>query len=242
MLNIAIVDDEKNIADALNEILARYAEERKIEYHTDWYSNPVQFLTQYTDRYELVLLDIDMPDMNGLDTAKKLREMDDIVSLIFVTNMRQYAINGYGVNADDFIVKPVSYYDLAMKLDRVLKKDLRRTADVVPVKNEGSVKFISLRIVRYVEVLKHRLIYHTLDGDFEQRGTLKKLEPIFIKNHFARCNNYCFVNLRYVEGIDGFTCIVSYGRNSEKKDEVIISHPRKKEFVAELGRYLGVNL
>lgn len=242
MLTIAIVDDEKNMADALKEILTRYGAERGIELHADWFSNPVTFLTQYTDRYDLVLLDIDMPDLNGLDTAKKLREMDDTVSLIFVTNMRQYAINGYGVNADDFIVKPVSYFDLAMKLDRIRKKDLRRTTDVVPVKNDGSVKFISVKDVRYVEVLKHRLIYHTLDGDYEERGTLKKLEPIFMKNHFARCNNYCLVNLRFVEGIEGFSVIVSYGYGSEQKEEIVISHPRKKEFVTALGRYLGVDL
>lgn len=242
MLNIAIVDDERKMADALKDILSRYAAEKKIELHTDWFSNPVQFLTEYTERYDLVLLDIDMPDMNGLDTAKKLRGMDATVSLIFVTNMRQYAINGYEVNADDFIVKPVSYFDLALKIDRVRKKDLRGDGDVVTVKNDGSVKVIAVRSVRYVEVLKHRLIYHTADGDYEERGTLKKLEPLLVKNHFARCNNYCLVNLRYVVGIDGFLVRISHGSASGETDEVDISHPRRKEFILALGRYLGQNL
>ena len=242
MLNIAIVDDEQKMADALKDILSRYSAEKGVELHTDWFPNPVQFLTEYTDRYDLVLLDIDMPDMNGLDTAKKLREMDDIVSLIFVTNMRQYAIKGYGVNADDFIVKPVSYYDLALKLDRVRKKDLRGNGDVVTVKNDGSVKVIAVRSIHYVEVLKHRLIYHTAEGNFEERGTLKKVESLLVRNHFARCNNYCLVNLRYVVGVEGFIVRISRGRDSEERDEVDISHPRKKEFIVALGRYLGQNL
>lgn len=242
MLNIAIVDDEKSIAEALKLLLASYAKERGIEINADWFSDPVQFLTQYTNRYDLVLLDIDMPGMNGMDAARKLREVDDTVSLIFVTNMRQYAINGYEVNADDFMVKPVSYFDLAIKLDRIRKKDLRQDRDVVSVKDEGVVKFIAVKTIRYVEVLKHRLIYHTTERDFEVRGTLKKLEPLLIKNHFSKCNNYCLVNLRYVVGINGFSVFVSYGKNSDKTDEVAISHPRKKEFVIELNRYLGLNL
>lgn len=241
MLNIAIVDDEKSMADALCEILDRYAADRGFSYHADWFSDPVQFLTQYTDRYDLILLDIEMPSMNGMDAARKLREIDDAVSLIFVTNMRQYAINGYEVNADDFVVKPVSYYDLAMKLDRIRKKDLRREQDVVPVKDEGVVKYISVGSIRYVEVLKHRLIFHTAERIYEDRGALKKLEPILIANHFAKCNNYCLVNLRYVSGIDGFTVLVSYGRGSGRSDAVPISHPRKREFMSELNRYLGLS-
>lgn len=242
MLNIAIVDDEKSIAEALKLLLAGYAKERGIEISADWFSDPVQFLTQYTNRYDLILLDIDMPGMNGMDAARKLREVDDTVSLIFVTNMRQYAINGYEVNADDFMVKPVSYFDLAIKLDRIRKKDLRQDRDVVSVKDDGVVKFIAVKTIRYVEVLNHRLIIHTTERDFEVRGTLKKLEPLLIKNHFSKCNNYCLVNLRYVVGINGFSVFVSYGKNSDRTDEVSISHPRKKEFVIELNRYLGLNL
>lgn len=242
MFSIAIVDDEKTAADAIQAILARYAAERNIVFHTDWYSNPVQFLTQYTNRYDLVLLDIDMPGLNGMDAARKLRDMDDMVSLMFITNMRQYAISGYEVNADDFVVKPVSYYDLAMKLDRVRKKDMRKEQDVVSVKDDGVVKFIPVRDIRYVEVLKHRLLYHTPDKVYEERGTLKKLEPVLVSNHFSKCNNYCLVNLRFVSGIDGFTLFISYGRNSDAHDEVQISHPRKKEFIAALNKYLGLNL
>ena len=71
------------------------------------YTNPVIFLTQYTNRYDLVLLDIEMPDMNGMVVANKLRAIDDEVPLIFITNMRKYAIKGYEVNASDFILKPI---------------------------------------------------------------------------------------------------------------------------------------
>lgn len=241
MFRIAIVDDEKEAAELIMQVIDRYAKERDFPCHTDWFNDPLVFLAQYTDRYDLVLLDIDMPVLNGIDTARRLREIDDLVSLIFITNMRQYAISGYEVHADDFVVKPVSYYSFAMKLDRVRKKDVRRKQDTVSVRDDGQLKILYVREIRYVEVLKHRLIYHVADKVYEERGTLKKVEPVLLANYFSRCNNYCLVNMRFVSGIDGYMLHVSYGRNSDKFDEVAISHPRKKDFISELNKFLGLN-
>ena len=175
MLKVAIVDDEITIADTLQRMLAQYGGEQKIEVSADYYPNPVNFLTQYTNRYDLILLDIEMPDMNGMTVARKLREMDDEVSLIFVTNMRQYAINGYEVNATDFIVKPVSYYDFAMKLNRIIKRLRLKNTEVVSVKVDGILKYLPMDEIRYVEVgYNHKLLYHTVDDTYEGWGTIKK--------------------------------------------------------------------
>ena len=242
MLNVAIVDDENAIADLLREMLARYSAERNIDVTTDHYTNPVLFLTQYTNRFDLVLLDIEMPELNGLDTAKRLRETDDEVPLIFITNMRQYAIKGYEVNASDFIVKPVSYYDLSMKLDRVLKRRRAKNEEVITVKTDAGLKYLPLETIFYVEINTHKLLYHTVDGVFEGRGTLKKIEPLFTANGFSKCNNYCLINLRYVSGIEGYSVFVKEGANAKNKTEIIISRPRKKEFLLALNKYLGVNV
>ncbi len=240
MLHVAIVDDDQKIANLLETFLKRYTDDGKAEFSVDWYSNPVNFLTAYTNRYDLVFLDIELPDMNGMDVARKMREMDAAVALIFVTNMRQYAINGYEVDADDFIVKPVTYYDFAMKLDRVLKKIDKKEEVKITINDDGIVKYLPINTIRYVEVYHHRLSYHTSEGVFEARGSLNKIESLFIENNFSRCNNYCLVNLRYVKGLDGYTLFVGYGQNSKEYDQITISHPRKKEFVAALNKYLGV--
>lgn len=242
MLHVAIVDDDNKIADLLKSFLKQYTDDGKATFGVDWYANPVEFLSSYTNRYDLVFLDIELPEMNGMDVAHKMREMDTSVALIFVTNMRQYAINGYEVDADDFIVKPVTYYDFAMKLDRVLKKLEKKEEIKVTINVDGVVKYIPIDTIRYVEVCHHKLSYHTSEGTFETRGSLNKIEALFLENNFSRCNNYCLVNLRYVTGIEGHTLFVGYGRASNDTEQISISYPRKKEFVASLNRYLGVIL
>ena len=79
-------------------------------------------MSDYKPVYDIIFLDIDMPTMNGIELAKYIRKMDGEVSIVFVTNMAKYAINGYEVDADDFIVKPVRYGNFKLKLDRVIKK------------------------------------------------------------------------------------------------------------------------
>ena len=239
MLNIAIVEDERDAAELLKAYLERYSREKGVPCRSVWFDNPINFLSKYNASFDLVLLDIELPDMNGMDAARKMREMDGSIALIFVTNMAQYAISGYEVDADDFVVKPVSYYDFVLKLDRVLKKITVKEEAKITVNNDGAVKYIAVKNVRYVEVIKHKLLYHTLDGNFEVRGTLKKAEPLLLENNFRKCNNYCLVNLLYVSGLKGYALTVSYGHGSNKADEIMVSHPRKKDFVKALNLYLG---
>ena len=80
--------------------------------------NPGSSFENYKMIFDIIIFDIDMPGINGIDTARKLREMDSNVTIIFVTNIAQYAINGYEVDAVDYILKPVSYYDFSMKFHR----------------------------------------------------------------------------------------------------------------------------
>lgn len=240
MLSVAIVDDEPQASDVLEEILNQFAKERGIVLSVDRYYSPVLFLTQYTNRYDLVLLDIEMAEMNGMVMARKLRETDSSIPIVFITNMRQYAIKGYEVNASDFVVKPVSYYDLALKLDRILRQR-PRNSPVVAIKTDGIIKYLPLSSIRYVDVINHKLVYHTLDGTFEERGTLKKIEPLFSANHFFKCNNYCLVNLRYVSGMNGYSLYLLNGKEEgEGEEAVVVSRPRKKEFLLALNQYLGI--
>lgn len=238
-MKIAIVDDDKKIFDQMQEYFVRYSWENGAELQADWYPNAAEFLASFDNRYGVVFLDIELPDMNGVDVARNLRKMDENIPLVFITNMRQYAINGYEVHADDFIVKPVPYYDFALKFGRILKKAEGLKNTKVTVKIDGMIKYIRLETIRYVEVFHHRLIYHTTEGNVETRGSLNKIEPFFRENNFERCNQCYLVNLGYVVGIDGYTLLVGDGRSSGVTDELAISHPRKKEFAAALNKYLG---
>ena len=108
MINVAIVEDEKQAADRLCSLFCRYERERGEKFRVVVFSDPVTFLANYSPDYELIMMDIDMPDLNGMDAVRKLREADREVMVIFVTNLAQYAVKGYEVDAFDFIVKPAA--------------------------------------------------------------------------------------------------------------------------------------
>lgn len=239
MLKIIIVDDETEALDFLESHLKRYGEEHGYELEITRYNSPVKFMSAYKSNADIVFLDIDMPDMDGMSVARNIRKVDEAVSLIFVTNMAQFAIKGYEVDADDFMVKPVSYKNFETKIARVLKKHAKLDNVYVTVMSDGNQKYIPLDEIRYVEVQKHNLAYYTVNGRYSKRGTLKSEEALLVENGFARCNNYCLVNLRFVLGINGYSLHLSCGKGTDKYDELTVSHPRKKEFVRTLNGYLA---
>ena len=232
MIYAAIVDDDGVVAEELASYLERYARESGTEFEADRFSNPVNFLTAYSSRYDVVFLDIDMPDMNGMDAAKQLRKLDPSVILIFLTNLAQYAVNGYEVNALDFVIKPISYYVLVLKLERALDRLSSERGTEVAISMDDVVIKIRAVDLKYVEVQGHNLVFHTVSGDYKSYGSLKKTEERLASADFVRCNACYLVNLKYVTSIRGSTAYIG-------KTELTISHAKRKDFVRRVNNYMG---
>lgn len=115
-VRIAIVEDEKSAARVLEQAIQRYGTENKVSFTIRVWHDPLLFLEEYQAEYDIVYMDIRMPALSGMETARNLRKMDRMVMLIFVTSLAQYALEGYTVGAFDYILKPVKYYDFALKL------------------------------------------------------------------------------------------------------------------------------
>lgn len=236
IVNVAIVEDEKNVAELIRSFLNRYAEEKRdVTFNAVWFGNSIDFLSKYNSNYDLVLMDIELPDIDGLTASKRLRNIDEKVSLIFITNMSQYALKGYEVNAFDYIVKPVGYYHLSISLDRVIKHIKSEKTARINVNVKGGLVVLSPMEIKYVEVIKHRIIYYTVKGVYEAYGTLKDKEEILGKAGFVRCNSCYLVNLYYVTGIQDNTVFVD-------NVGLQISRPKRKSFVNALTNYLGENM
>ncbi len=231
MINIAIIEDEAAATEKLIGYLGELSEKCGEEFHTVTFENPLLFLAGYKPNYDLVLMDIELPGIDGMKASRKLRELDKDVALIFVTNMSQYAVEGYQVDAWDYIVKPVLYYDFALKLERAIERIKSRRDCRIQISVDDATKVISTRDLLFVEVANHSLIYHTTQGDFRSTGTLKSIEKK-LPAEFAKCNNCYLVNLRYVTGFKGYTVTVG-------EHELQISHPKRKEFIRALNNYLG---
>ena len=128
MIAVAIVEDEESASKQLTEYINRYGKEQGEQFQVSLFSNVGSFLEPYK-KVDIVFMDIIMPGLNGMDGARQMREIDPETKIVFVTNMAQYAVQGYEVDALDFVVKPVNYKDFSYKMNRVVKavKNHRRT-------------------------------------------------------------------------------------------------------------------
>ena len=234
MYKIGLLEDEQEQAERLLGFLDRYREA-----HPDFactvqrYDRAMDLLDHYDRDCDLLFLDIRLPDMTGMEAAHRIREVDRRVMIIFVTSLTQYAIEGYSVQAFDYIVKPVSYDPCAAKLERAVRVlGYRQTGVVLDIKTrEGGLRLTS-DMIHYLEVFDHDLLIHTDDGVIKQWGSLSKYEKQLAGAHFARCNSCYLVNLKYVRGVYGDEVVVG-------DDRLAVSKSRRKEFLQALAQYKG---
>ena len=230
--NIAIVEDEAEEAEILRSYFTRYSKEYGTTFTVTHFGSAETFLNRYRPVYDLVLMDICLPKTSGMDAAAELRKLDQSVPLIFVTNMAQFAVKGYEVDAFDFVVKPVSYANFALKLHRLLGRlATRREGEVLVTLSDHMVR-LSASQIKYIEISGHRMVYHTTGGEVSAYGNLKEVEASLDGATFVRCNSCYLVNLNYVQAIQGHTVLVD-------GEELQISRPKRKAFVQALNDYLG---
>lgn len=231
-MKIAVIDDETKATNLIESYIKKFGEEHHQAMEIKVFHNPNDFLDQYRSDFDLILMDIEMPGLDGIQTARELRRMDPNVTLIFITNMAQYAINGYEVNAVDFIVKPVSYPDFAMKMQKALRYISQRQEKKLTLESADRKITISVMDIHYIEVLRHYLEYHTIHGVIKTRGVMKEVEELLKKYHFVRCNHGYLVNLKYVMALNGNIVQVA-------GEELIISRNKKNDFMIEFTKYVG---
>lgn len=232
LLSIAIVDDVRSEAEYLASFAKRYGQEYNERIEIAIFKSGFEFLDGYKAIYDAVFLDIEMPDMDGISTARKLRKFDENIIIIFVTNIAKYAIQGYSVGALDYLLKPPKYADIKMRMNVISKRKRLNDYSIIIPYQGGERRLVSGEII-YVESRGHDIIFHT-DGDeiFWRGTTLKRVESELTEHGFYRCNNCYLVNLKYCTQIKDNSVIVN-------GEELQISRSRKKGFMIALVNALG---
>ena len=232
MVKIAIVEDSPSDSKTLIRYVKEYSRSINVEVNISAFDNAVKFLDKYTPEFDIVFMDIEMPYMNGMEASKKLRELDQKVILIFVTNLAKYAIKGYEVQAFDFVVKPITYHDFTLKFRRAVNAIDTSLDKEFSIKTRKGMTRVSVADVTYVEVFGNNLIYHTKNEVLQTQGHLSQIEDTLLNFGFFQCNRCYFVNLRYVTSIKDSFAIVN-------GEELQISRRRKQEFLSALMEFLG---
>ncbi len=231
MFKIALVDDEYESAEILSHHIDAYAKEYNVLFNIFRFKNGMNFIEEYTPEYDIVFMDIDMPQMNGLEAAGKLREMDSSVVIVFVTFLAKYATRGYKYDALDYMVKPISYSAFRITMDRALQRCARKKKETVILPSSEGDICIELNCLNYVEITNHDITYHTMKGVYKAYGTMRSIEKLLSPRQFSKCNRCYLVNLRSVTRIQGNTVFIG-------NEELEISRPRKQEFLAALHEYI----
>lgn len=236
MFEISIIEDDTSACEVLKEYIKRYGRENSLDFEINCYGDALSFLDLYKHGSDIIFMDIELPNMNGIEAAQRLRENDSTAVLIFVTNMAQFAVKGYEVNALDFVVKPLTYPAFCMKIDRALKVVETLSPHRITVSIPGKVVRLDVRYLCYVEVMGHKLFYHTESEVFEGRGVMNSEEERLKKYNFLRCNSCYLVNPLQIKTV-GKDAVVM------RNDEVLqISHSKRKKFFADFAEYLGNNV
>lgn len=232
MIRVAIVEDEAEIREQLMGYVQRYTRQYGTAFEVKTFADGLEILEDYRPAYDLILLDIEMKHLDGMETARRIRELDPEVMLVFITNMAQYAIKGYAVGALDYVLKPVPYFAFSQQLQKVEEQLRRRTRHYLAVSVEGGLRRLDTSRIYYIESEGHRVHFYTEEGDFAAPGALKALEEKLADRPFARCNSGYLVNLAQVQAVQQNTVEVG-------PYELQVSRPKRKSFLAALTDYIG---
>lgn len=227
MIRIAVVEDEPMYGEQLLAYIKRYEMERGKEIKVTMFSDGEDIVDGYKGGYDIILMDIQMQFMNGMSAAEEIRKRDSEVIIMFITNMVQYAIRGYQVDALDYVVKPVEYFAFSQKLDKAISRVKMTESPSITISIEDGIKKLLISDILYVESKGHNAVFSTVQGKYVTRMTLKDLEEKLGSHDFFRCSKGFLVNMARVDGVTNGECVIG-------QEQIPIGRAKKKEFMERL--------
>ena len=229
MLRIAIVDDNSQDCALIKGFLKRYEQASHIAFSIEIYFSAVELLENYKGDTNILFLDVGMPGVDGMTAAREIRAADDTVAIVFITNMAQYAIKGYEVEACDFMVKPIEYQSFATKVAKALQWSGKRRNHPLLLSDarEGILRMDASRVT-WIGKDGNYLLWHTDRGIFRERGTIQdaqvKIAAAGASESFYVCCSGCLVNLQHITTIRGDSLSIG-------EDTIPISRRLRKDFL-----------
>ena len=232
MYRIAIVEDEKNDAEKLNNSLKQYLEKNNISASIHNYSDGDEIIEEETN-FDIILLDIEMKRMDGIQAAHKIRQKDEHVIIVFITRMINMALEGYSVDAADFLIKPLNPLNFETRMDRIFKKLALNKDRFIEVKNGQHKQYININDIDYIEAANKKVTMNLIDGNkINTTEPLYVLEEKLLKEGFYKPHNSYLVNLNQVKSLNNTDIKL-------KTDTIPLSKHRRKDFLNALTAFKG---
>jgi DNA-binding LytR/AlgR family response regulator len=203
-MHIAVCDDSLEELSRISSLLEDYRRERDGSVTYEAFHSALELLeTMRVRRFDMLLLDILMPGLSGMDAAKEIRLSDREIPIIFLTSSREYAVESYRVGAEDYIIKPARKDEVFPSLDKQLARFTQEEAYLTLKSGSGIVKLLFSQIV-YVEVTNRTLQFILVNGEVrETYGYLSDYEEKLLSDpHFFKPHRSYLINLRQVTELD----------------------------------------
>lgn len=212
MYRIAICEDERNIRGALVSLCNEILNEISIEHSVTEFSSAEELETELSDNpdaFDILLLDIQMDQKNGMELAKEQREKGNRISIIFITGCEEYLKEGYSVQPIQYLLKPVRKEEL----DRALKTDIRLnyTQKIIVLRKGVKTTALTVKDVVYIESFNHTLVIHMAGGDLSFPQTLSEITQALPENTFCQIHKSYLVNMEHIMELTRSEAVLSNG-------------------------------
>ena len=212
-MKIAVCEDVSIYSDYIVSIIHQWSNTTGNDADVSVYPDAESLLVVLGDViYDVLLLDIEMKNMTGIELAKLVRRMDEDVVIIFITSHSNYSLEGYDVNPLHYLIKPVSEEKLKQVLDKAYAVYSIKGAEGIVISGESGMKKILLDKILYISTMSHFTEIATIDEILHTKTTRQELEKV-LPNHFINCHRTYIINMFKVSAVYNDKLILNDGTN-----------------------------
>ncbi|MGL6106300.1 LytR/AlgR family response regulator transcription factor [Romboutsia sp.] len=236
MFTIVICEDDLLQRELLVTYLQQVFEDLGLEYLLIEFSSGEELLDNYPDKVDILFLDVQMDELTGMDTARKIRIFDKKVEIIFTTGIADYIYEGYEVRAYRYILKPLKYECILKHTESCINEIIDKK-NTIAIKDRLKTSIILINDILYIEVIRKEIIIYTKEDKYFFKTSMKSIEDTLVKKNFFRCHKSYLINLREINSLkekENMVIIGSY--------KIPVSRYKVKALKIELAHILGDTL
>lgn len=234
--HIAICDDNKQYRDLITNYIETYNSNMNAKFIVDVFCTGSDLLKQNLLHYQIFILDIEMNDLNGIETATEIRKVNKHGILWFLTVSKEYIMEGYKAEAYKYLLKPLDYDQFSKEFADTIQWMQEKTVKLLTIPYNGDLYQINANDINYIEVLGHKIIYHTDNDVIESIDTLHNIEETLMNLNFYRIHRSFLINLSKVKHLRKTEVIMN------NNEHVPLSRHKEKGFRKYYTQVWGTSL